>query len=111
MRAGSKALPVISQMFARPSSADMNYLQCQSLDSEEGNETITTCFRSSSIGNIVGRESSLQRFVAETESRMSNKGSISDALSGYSTSESQVTYTLHWNSCLVAFEEYFSCKR
>lgn len=111
MRAGSQVLSGISQMFARPSSVDMTHLRCQSLDSEERNETITTHLSSSSIGNIVGRQSSLQSLTEDTESRKFNQGSISDALSGYSTSESQVTYTLLWNSCLVAFEEFFFCKR
>ncbi|KAF8008710.1 hypothetical protein BT93_K2384 [Corymbia citriodora subsp. variegata] len=85
----SQALSRISQMFARPSSVDVNHLWSQSLGSEEGNGTITTHFSSSSIGNIGGRESSLQSLMAETESRTSNQGSVSDAISGYSTSESQ----------------------
>lgn len=86
---GSQAPSIRSQMFARPSSVNVNHLRCQSLGSEEGNDPITTNFSSSSIGNIVGRESSLQSLMSETESRMSNQESISDVLSGYSTSESQ----------------------
>ncbi|KAI6672202.1 hypothetical protein NL676_000108 [Syzygium grande] len=86
---GSQVLSGISQMFARPSSVDMTHLRCQSLDSEERNETITTHFSSSGIGNIVGRQSSLQSLTEDTESRKFNQGSISDALSGYSISESQ----------------------